>query len=215
MSIAKIIIDFDDTLFDTASLKQDFLALFACFGVPAKEFWETYKIAYSQNDLAVYNLARHIDIVCRQFPNLDKKSLLAEAKEILRNNRKYLINGAEEFLNGLSNLGVPLILLSLGDADFQKQKVESSGAAKFFQTIIFTGRKKSEVVTPLIKDVIGDIIFINDKIKETQEVAELSSQIKPILRMKTEVGAAEYKQSGLLFFKDFSEIIAHLKKNYV
>lgn len=215
MALAKIIIDFDDTLFDTAALKADLLALFARFGVSAEKFRETYKISYTQNDLASYNLWRHIDIVCQQFSNLNEKLLLAEAEALFKNGKRYLISGAEDFLNELSNLGVPLILLSLGDAEWQKEKMDSVGAAKFFQEVVFTGRNKKEVIQPLIKDAIGDIIFINDKIKETQEVAELSRQIKPILRAKAGIDAVEYEQSGLLFFKDFSEIIAYLKKNYV
>lgn len=215
MPIAKIIIDFDDTLFDTTSLKEDLLALFARFGVSAEKFWETYKISYTQNDLASYNLWRHIDIACRQFPNLDKKLLLVGAEAIFKNSKKYLIPGAEDFLNELRGFGVPLILLSLGDADFQKQKVDSSSVAEFFHEIVFTGRDKKEAVQPLIKDSIGDIIFINDKIRETQEAVALSSQIKPILRIKMGAAVAEYEQSGLPFFKDFLGILAHLRKNYV
>lgn len=215
MALAKIIIDFDDTLFDTAALKADLLALFARFGVSTEKFWETYKISYTQNNLASYNLWGHIDIVCQQFSNLDKKLLLAEAKEILSNSERHLISGAEDFLNELNNFVVPLILLSLGDAEWQKEKVDGVGAAKFFQEVIFTGHNKIELIRPLIKDAIGDIIFINDKIAETQDVVALSSQIKPILRVKKGVSISEYEQSGVPFFKDFSEIIAHLKKNYV
>ncbi|MBI5023158.1 MAG: HAD hydrolase-like protein [Candidatus Magasanikbacteria bacterium] len=211
MPIAKIIIDFDDTLFDTASTKEDLLALFARFGVSAEKFWKTYKISYIQNDLASYNLWRHIDNACQQFLNLDKKSLLIEAEALFEND-KYLLAGAENFLNELRDLGVPLILLSLGDANWQKQKVDSVGMVNFFNEVIFTGRKKTDVIQPLIKDAIGDIIFINDKIAETQEIAALSDQIKPILRMKNGVAASDYKQSGIPYFKNFSEILTRVKK---
>ncbi len=211
MPIAKIIIDFDDTLFDTVSLKEALLALFARFGVSTEKFWETYKISYTQNDLASYNLWRHIDVVCQQFPNLDKKLMLASAKEILLNGKKYLLDGAEDFLRGLRGLGVPLILLSLGDAEWQKEKVDSVGVAVFFNEIIFTGRKKIDVTQSLIKDAIGDIIFINDKIAETQEIAALADQIKPMVRVKKGVGASDYEKSGLLFFSNFSEILTRVK----
>ncbi|MEK7189612.1 MAG: hypothetical protein AAB666_01380, partial [Patescibacteria group bacterium] len=176
--------------------------------------WETYKISYTQNGLASYNLWRHIDIACQQFPNLDKKLMLTKAKEILSNNKKYLTDGAENFLNELSKLDVPLILLSLGDAEWQKEKVDSVGVAKFFQEVIFTGHNKKEAIQPLIKDAIGDIIFINDKIKETQEVVAISGQIKPILRVKKGISLSEYEQSGLLFCTNLSEILTSVK-NYV
>ncbi|HBV58102.1 MAG TPA: hypothetical protein DEB73_02470 [Candidatus Magasanikbacteria bacterium] len=214
MPIAKIIIDFDDTLFDTASMKEDLLALFARFGVPVEKFWETYRASYSRNDLASYNLWHHIDIVCEQFSNLDKKSLLIEAEALFKNSKKYLLDGVEDFLNELRGLGVPLILLSLGDADWQKQKVESVGVSKFFNEVIFTGRNKKETVQLLIKDAIDDIIFINDKISETQEITALSGQIKPILRMKNGAAVSDYEQSGIPYFKNFSEILTRVK-NYV
>lgn len=214
MPIAKIIIDFDDTLFDTTSLKEDLLALFGRFGISAEKFWETYRITYNQNDLASYNLWRHIDIVCQQFTNLDKKLLLFEAKEILSNGKKYLIDGAENFLQGLRNFSAPLILLSLGDAEFQKQKVKSAGVAKFFHKVIFTGRDKKEAIQPLIKDTIGDIIFINDKINETREVTALSAQIKPILRVKKGIPVPENEQSGLPFFQRFDEMSRYIKTMY-
>lgn len=215
MPISKIIIDFDDTLFDTAALKADLLVLFARFGVSVEKFWETYKMTYTQNDLAAYNLGRHIDIICQELPNLDKKSLSAQAGAILKNGKRYLIDGAEDFLNKLRNLGVPLILFSLGDAEWQKQKVDSAGVAIFFHKVIFTGRKKTEVIQPLIKAAIGDIIFINDKIKETKEVATLSDRIKPILRVKKGIQVSEYEQSGWPFFSTLSEIAVFVKNNYV
>ena len=110
---------------------------------------------------------------------------------------------------------MPLILLSLGDAEFQKQKVESVGVAKFFNEVIFTGRKKVDAIQPLIKEANGDIIFINDKINETREVVALSIQIKPILRVKNGVEMFDYKQSGWPFFQTLSEIALFIKENYV
>ena len=214
MALAKIIIDFDDTLFDTVSMKEDLLALFARFGMSAEKFWETYRASYFRNDLASYNLWHHVDIACQQFSNLDKKSLLTEAEAFFKNGR-YLLAGVMDFLNELRNLGVPLILLSLGDAEFQKQKVESVGVAKFFNEVIFTGRKKVDAIQPLIKEANGDIIFINDKINETREVVALSIQIKPILRVKNGVEMFDYKQSGWPFFQTLSEIALFIKENYV
>jgi hypothetical protein len=99
----------------------------------------------------------------------------------------------------------------LGDAEWQKEKVESVGAAKFFNEIIFTGRNKKETVQLLIKNAIGDIIFINDKIVETQEIATLSDKIKPILRIKNGAAAFDYEQSGLHYFKNFLEILTRVK----
>ena len=73
---------------------------------------------------------------------------------------------------------------------------------------------KEFVLGKLLKKVTDKKIwFINDRIDQTKELAVKFKRITPILKFSVEQGTlADYKNSGLPYFKTLTEIYNYVKK---
>lgn len=211
MAIKKVIIDFDDTLFNTQALKLELARVFGKYGISQEKFAETYlKIYQDQNGRAQYDVVRHLDLLSQEFKTLDKEKILAEINQLLKGWR---LAGVPEFLSALKQKDFYLILLSLGGERFQKRKIEAAGIKNYFDEIITVDEPKIKILKDLIGSLGEEIIFINDKIKETQEAKAVFPSLKPILLMREDIfPLSDYQNSGLPYFKTFSEIIEYMNK---
>lgn len=160
------IIDFDDTLFDTHSFKQE--------------------INYLSEDL---------------YTQSDKIKNL-------------LFSDAVSFLEFLKQTNQPLILLSLGEANFQKMKIDITGIAKFFHSIHITSDAKELAVDKILAEFKNeeDIWFINDKVEETKKVIEHFPHLKPILKMSPKFLEEEYKLSLMPYFSTLTDIQQYVEQ---
>lgn len=207
MPVKKVIIDFDDTLFNTQALKLELARVFGKFGISQEKFAETYQKVYQdQNGRAQYDLIRHLDLLV--FPALNKEQALSEINQLLKGLR---LAGVPEFLSALKQKGFYLILLSLGGERFQKQKIEAAGIKNYFDEIITVDEPKIKVMKQLIGSSAGEIIFINDKIKETQEIAAAFPKIKAVLKTRKDIPLVDYQESGLPYFTTLPKLLAFLK----
>lgn len=206
------IIDFDDTLFDTQAFKEARCQALKKCGVSEELFWETYYEARNSSDgLFVYSNSRHAEILTER--GFERARILdafdrVSGEELLAS---FLFGDTLPFLDYLRGRNRPLTLLSLGDPAAQEMKVRGAGIHSYFDQIFFVDAGKVKIVTELMtKARAHETWFINDKVKEAEEVAEHFPGMHVVLKQPAAAPAAQYAASGLPYFKTLAEIQAYV-----
>jgi hypothetical protein len=123
------IVDFDDTLFDTRPGFRDArLKAAAGLGISPELYQETYRVARrSADNIATYSTRRHAQILAEH--GFDEEQVVKELETTTTPEAlsKLLYPDAHDFLKKLKSFGEPMVLLSLGDSEFQMLKVQGSG----------------------------------------------------------------------------------------
>ena len=168
MTPRAIIFDFDDTLVYTNvyydRLRQVLFDEMAALGLSFSEQWPEY---LNQADLA--NIARAGRLVPTAFPaamretgeyfaKLSGVELPPEALDRFEdigwsfyNSPVKLMEGAEELLAALHGR-LPLYLLTVGDAEYQRPRIERSGLARFFDEVRIVPEKNVVVFQDLLRE---------------------------------------------------------------
>jgi len=180
----KIVLDFDDTIFNTHQMVQESVRVFEKFGFTEKEFWDAYqrckgKKGYFDLDLIInlvfnFNKSNHLSVGdCLD----DKKKINEEMNFLFGRAKDFIYPDLFDFINSFDKKD--LILLSFGTADFQGMKIENSGIASYFQEVIITQKDKTEDLKNniLIKNEGEKIFFIDDKAEQIDKVKEKFPQI--------------------------------------
>ena len=211
------IIDFDDTLFNTrgkGGFKEARNAELAKFGVGEEIYKETYLEARNHADgRCLYSNERHAEALSQR--GFDKQVVLGALEKTTGERLKdFLALGAIEFLEDLKKFGQPMILLSLGDPEFQYLKVRGCDIEKYFDRTFMVTRKNVEVLEELFSHVHDDEIwFINDKVDETKELHKRFPEMKVILKVSTSISLEKYKKSDLPNFETLKGISEYVKES--
>lgn len=206
------LIDFDDTLFCTQNYKtarRD--AVLAC-GVSLELWNETYAQArINENGHMVYSDKAHAKVLSQHGFSFD--TIFNLFKKTTEHCQQWLFSDAIDFLNTLKKYNQPLILLSLGDADFQEAKVRGVGIHDYFDRLFMIPDSKIRVINELASatDIVGWLI--NDKINETKEIVAVYPSIRPVLKVSPKFPLPDYKASGLPFFEKLTEIGKYIQDN--
>ena len=201
-----IIIDFDDTLFDTQKFKKELSFCLLDVGIDEKMFWQTYAEARILSDGNFsYSFKRHASILEKE--GFDYKQVLDNLNKVKEKINNFLFEDAIYFLESLKESKQDLYLLSLGDENFQKLKVEECGIAKYFKKVFFLGKDKELIVKEIFQEnKDSNVFFINDKIEESQKIKKDFPNINVILKQAVTLTEEEYKNSGLKYFLDLTSI---------
>jgi len=154
--MATIIFDFDDTLFETHKLKDSIFETMNTWGLPHQTILETYEKSIKKflhytpenhlltiNEMTEFNIPDHR---ISEIKNLDFSFYQGQVtKKILSNLAK----------------NNTLILLTLGDQNFQEFKIAKSGLAPYFHKIQIVPAQKEKFL--LAQNYQGQVFFINDK----------------------------------------------------
>lgn len=164
-----IILDFDHTLFNAQYFKKDLAkALGLSLLIWEKDYQQNKKIYKN------YNYKKQI----AKFPKKNQQKFLV----VLKNSRKYLYKDALKFVQqnhedtkGTEN--TKIIILSKGDPQFQKEKILNTGFDKYAIIKTISGSKID--FFKKIKN-INNIIFINDRGQEIDEIKQIFPAITAI-----------------------------------
>lgn len=138
----KIGIDFDRVLFDTDGFKQ-------VLKEELDGFEETYKEAHDSNDN--YSGEKHVELM-----DVSEKKyyeVFNRCSEFLYSDIKKLERLKEDF---------ELFIVSRGEENYQRLKIENSGADKFFDKVI--------IVEEGSKDKVDIDFLVDDRKKEVERV---------------------------------------------
>ena len=128
----KIYIDFDGTLYNTTKLNQNFINIFNKYNIDTK---------YTKK---LMNTHKNYDILANKIikeNNIDK-SIYKKLFNLYSNDLVYkdVIPFLEKYYKKNE-----LILLTLGNEDYQEKKINSSNLRKYFKDIIITNKDKSKL----------------------------------------------------------------------
>jgi len=148
----KLIFDFDDTLFkNTPEFKEHLFSVLEKFDVPKKEALAYYQTVRAK-EFSLKNFLEKLlgntspyEEIMKICPNLLNEELLAKAKEA-----------------GVENC----YLVTNGDQEFQKAKIEATGIAPLFKEIRITPGNKKEIIEKIcLENPEEEILFYEDKEK--------------------------------------------------
>lgn len=164
----KIILDFDDTIFNTYKMMQEFIKSFKKVGFSSEEFKEIYK--KSKEKKGDFDQKTVISLFGKLRP-FDKHQVVKELAEILERAEDFVYSDFHKFIDNFPKK--ELILLSFGSTGYQKIKIENSGVKKYFNKVHITNKNKVFNLGNIYRKYAGDrIVFIDDKAEEIDKVKE-------------------------------------------
>lgn len=175
-----IIFDLDYTLLDTTKFKR---GLGKALGLSMEEFNDTYKKIFKDKKLP-YNIDIHIKYLLQNFregladSTAMENGIKSRIKEFLRDIDQYLFHEAENVLKKMKEEGHSLLLLTYGDEDWQRYKIENLKIKKYFDGIFYADKDKYEVLEDLVNNqkqffFPGDeILIVNDNAQESLRIKE-------------------------------------------
>lgn len=157
----KLILDFDDTIFDTERFKKE--KLFLCLekqGVSASNFEQNYKKYGATHP--TYDLSTHLKSLCREFNiQIDTDSVIYEISKGLE---EFVF---PEYLEIIKKYGREnIFILTQGDLNFQQLKIKRSEVDKKVEQILIVRDSKKEKLDELALLWPNEtIVFVDDKFK--------------------------------------------------
>ncbi len=175
----KIVFDLDYTLLDTVKFKE---ALVAATGVDGAAYERAYADAVRRNgglfDPGVL------------FEELRGRGLLAEGDAeaararfdgVLRTTERYLYPEAKELLEALGRHEADIDLMTFGNAEWQRAKVEHSGLAGMFDAVLYAEKDKKEFVRG-VGEGQDKVVIVNDNGKEMEEMMAAAPEYTYVLK---------------------------------
>lgn len=174
----KIVLDFDDTVFNTHQMMGDFVKISEKAGFTEDEFWTAYqKCKEKVKDLDIKVLADLLykDII-RTTPLLKKEEIIKGWNSVLVKADNFIYHDFFDLADSFDKKD--LTLLSFGATEFQKEKIERSKIDSLLNEIIIT---KADKVNDFknITQKYGDekIFFIEDKADQIDQIKKEFPQI--------------------------------------
>ena len=166
MSRKVIIIDFDETLVDTAEIKRRLFGVAKKFGISRAQAEKAYKNLRKKHH---FEPERYVQAL-RKY---NKKVYWKEFEKIFAKPKEYNYKGAENFLKNLARNN-KLILLSYADPIYQKKKIKQSGLGKYFDRIILTTQLSKQKELKKLKNQFGKkLVLLDDKTISVKSAAGL------------------------------------------
>lgn len=160
--------DWDDVIADRDQIREAVRELFVLSGVPPAFEEVTYQWAVRQGG---YHFRAQLRAVLRHYPYLVSAApaLQRTFEESLKRLGGIVYPDAERFIVRLHTCGMPIAIVTTGDADFQQRKVAQAGLAKYADHMIFvphrilsTGEDKSRALGQLL-EMYPTIIFFENQ----------------------------------------------------
>lgn len=170
----KIILDFDDTIFNTHRLFNDFLNIFLKAGFLKKEFLDNYQ--ETKKRTGYLNLEMASDLLFHKTKISNQKSVKKETENISSRMKQFVYPDFFIFAKNFNKNN--LILLSYGNSKFQNRKIEKSQIIPFFSEIIIAPKDKIETIKVISQKYKKEkLFFIDDKAEQVDSVKEKFPQI--------------------------------------
>jgi FMN phosphatase YigB (HAD superfamily) len=206
----KIILDFDDVLFNTKEFRSDLKNIFLKNGVPKKVFERCYygSAKITKRKLEKYDVIRHIQAIEKEM-GIRADNIKKGIDGLIKNCQKYIFNDSIVFLNSFSKKN--LFLISYTNTRFQNSKISKSGIKNFFRKIILTEGLKSEGIKKLKKDLElkrEAIYFLDDRVEQIEDIKKNYPRVTTIFVKR---GEGRYKDKKNKYC-DFEAI--NLKEAY-
>ena len=200
-------IDFDGTLYETSKLTKTMLEKIADVislnsQKDKREILEEMNYNFDSTNGNIYTLAENI---AEEFA-VNKDVVIEEVKNVLRNGQRFVFEDSQRFLEKIkSNSDNKIILLTFlpkTNQEYQLEKVNGSGLAKYFDTLIFTSELKYTLDLEYNKG-----IFIDDNPRDLKGLYIMNPlRVIRIRRPENKYSKIELNMENLEEYTSFDEI---------
>ena len=154
----KIYFDFDRTLFDTEAFLKELYRILKEYNIPIDLF---DKIKNEEKEKG-FNSFKILEKIKRSYSF--STGLYHDLENFIECDSMYLFNDSVDLLKYLKSKHFELILLTKGDYNFQKVKIDNTNIDEYFDDIIITNKHKGELA------IDYNAIFIDDSIEEIDSI---------------------------------------------
>ena len=166
------IFDLDYTLLDTNIFKKN---LAQAMEISGQDYNFTYADFFYKEDETnlAYHPSIHLDYLIKKGRvSLKKKEVLEKnVLKVVKNIDEALFFNAEKVLKEAKKKGYELILITWGNKEWQKLKIDNLKIKRYFNKIIIADKGKEECID-FLKNSDGKKIIINDNLKESLKLKE-------------------------------------------
>lgn len=174
----KIIFDFDDVIFDSNAFKQKIFSGLVSSGIPSdiiKDLYISHRSSFSPFTL-------YKDAVEKSGLRISEKSLKSAVTALVENVDSYVDKRIVDLIKKIGKENC--FVVTAGDKDFQKLKVEASlGGVIDPEHCFFVEYKKSEALQKICEQYPDEpVIFVDDKSRYMDEAHSLHiKNLHPVL----------------------------------
>ncbi len=202
-----IVVDFDDTLYNTARFKDDLEKFLFQYGVGKEDFLSSYTAADRLRAQGAFDYTFERQLEClKEKGYVFSDGIIKDLDRVLEN-KELVFSDAVDFLLAIGQTRHHKILMTLGNHDFQKLKIASAGLSIYFdEVVILHGQKEVELGERYLAGE-KELIFINDNLRENLVIKELFPDSLVVSKVNSsKYNIDQYKESGLPYFQTLTEI---------
>ena len=193
----KYYLDFDYTLFDTYSFREELYKILDINGIDRNELPIT--VETKDDSQKLLNIKELFEKMSKE-KNIPINNLMSPLEKVYKRGNEFLYSDTIEFLEYLKSKGHKLYILTWGDKEYQKEKIKISKIEKYFDEIIFAEKLKYEVDTV----DYSNGIFIDDSIRDLEGL--YNKNAKKLFRIKRENGKNSYQNLNIKEILEFNSL---------
>ena len=172
----KLFIDFDGTIFSTLAFRDKMFEIFTMAGFDEEEIKNTY-VAESLDYL--YSAEGQMDRLEKIHP-FDMEKAKLRMNKLIKTSIDFMFPDFEEFIHSVDREKYEIDLITLGEVEFQKAKVEASGILKYFNNAHYCENQKWDYLDSLV-ELTEKFIIIDDRADTLEKIGKKFKRSFPIL----------------------------------
>lgn len=189
-------LDFDYTLFDTYAFREKLYKILERNGLDRTYLKLTPQTENKEQKLLnIKELFNNLSIS----KNIPIENFLKPLEDLYSKCSEFVYDDTIEFLNYLISKKHKLYILTWGDKEFQKEKIQASGLYKYFDEIIY-----AEQLKYMLDIDYENGIFIDDSIRDLKGL--YNKNAKKVFRIKRKNGKNSEKELNIKEILEFNSL---------
>lgn len=205
MNREKLFIDFDGTLFDTFLFKASFFRILEKAGFSQEDIVSTYQaegLDYKYSPKGQFERLKKVK-------KFNEGLALARLEDLYKKSQSFLFEDSVNFLKEIDREKNELILLTLGDIEFQRRKVSESKIEDLFDRCLYTVEQKWIFLEGVIeKD--ERFVIIDDRGDTLEQISKKYRRSLPIQVKRIHIDNDDPHLSGAEIYDGIS--VSSLKR---
>lgn len=204
----KIIFDFDHTVFNTLSMHEDIIVAMETLGVSEEKYQRVYEdVTYWK----MFNVDAFANRLERLFA-VSSEDVVQALSKITDRSELYVYDDVKDNAKELISAGHEMYLLSWGDEEWEKNKIDNSGISSYFKKVVTVSKVKVGYLGEWCCGNTG-IVLINDKPAELKVIKEMHSNFN-LIRLKRPGGkfSDQPTPDGVMEAKSMAEVVKLIEK---
>jgi FMN phosphatase YigB (HAD superfamily) len=198
-----IAVDFDNTLAHFEGGVEGIFEIFSKYGVPEILARESYEETKNEGGFNINKLTDKIKE--RGEFDMNETEIKRDFSVWLNKSMKLYVD-TNDFLIKVAKSGTPFSIITVGDKEFQEQKIRSLGITPHSLHIVQNVGDKPAVLHEMLHNDMGPIVYIDDKAAELDAIRKVISE-NDVITIKINREDSKYKdQKSEYKHKDISSL---------